>query len=311
MTIQRTSKKRKSTPNGKLFLLSLSLLFVSALFSCAFKTTNEETDVPDLEIDEDSGKSQKKIKENWTGPQLEVPDLPSEANLPKNAPQANLYTNLKDAIKNNNEEKIQLSASQILALSPDDPTALNAMAMTYFRKSRKDAAIYLLKRAISKNPNSSPLYSNLGLVYLGKGERVKAIGLFRKALQVDSRDGVAASNLCAIFVREKDYDKGSLVCDIAYSQNESLRSNSLLNNYGISLMATGNYEKAREIFKQGTDEPNPNRELLHNYAILLVDHLQDYKTGLEIISKLKFIGPSSESINKINTLENKAKAGLK
>ena len=58
-------------------------------------------------------------------------------------------------------------------------------------------------------------------------------------------------------------------------------------------------------------EQNNNREILLNYAILLIDHLNKFKEGVDVLSRLKFVGPPSESRNRIIALENKAKAGLK
>ena len=44
--------------------------------------------------------------------------------------------------------------------------------------------------------------------------------------------------------------------------------------------------------------------------ILLIDHMNKSADGLDLLDKLKFLGPSAEARNIINGLENRAKAGL-
>ena len=118
----------------------------------------------------------------------------------------------------------------------------------------------------------------------------------------------SASNLGAIYVQEKDFTKANVVLDTAY--RKGVRDPKVLNNYAIALTASAKYDRAEDIYKLLMKEQN-NKEILFNYAVLLVERLGKYQDGLEVINRLKFVGGPADTRNKIIALENKAKAGLK
>lgn len=227
---------------------------------------------------------------------------------PSGSAVAGLYASLDEGIKEQNDEKIYQSATQVLAQSSNDLKALNALAMYHYKRGRFDLCRYLLNKGISASPKTAELYSNLGVVQLAQGEQREAVQSFRKALEINSRDSVAAANLGAIYTREKDFGKAIIVLEIAYGSG--IRDVRVLNNYAIALTAQKKYEKAEEIYKVLLKENSTNREYLFNYAILLVDEMGKFQEGLDIINRLKFVGGPADSRNRIIALENKAKAGL-
>lgn len=227
------------------------------------------------------------------------------------APQASAgqYALLNEGIRDQSDEKIYQGSTQILAQSPNDARALNALAMYHYKRGRYDLCRYLLSKAISAHPKAAELYSNLGIVQLAQGEKREAVKSFRRALEINSTEAVAASNLGGIYTQEKDFGKAQIVLETAYSRG--VRDARVLNNYAITLTAQGKYDKAEDIYKTLLKESNTNKEYLLNYAILLVDSMGKYQEGLDVINRLKFVGGPAESRNRIITLENKAKAGLK
>lgn len=216
---------------------------------------------------------------------------------------------LGDAIKSQNDEQIFRVSSQLLTQNPNDSKAMNALAMYYFKKGKFDAAKYMLSRAITVNPNAGEAYGNMGLIHLVNNDRREAIKAFRKALDINSNDSIAAANAGSIYVAEKDYNKAVSVLSVAY--NGGVRDAKTMNNYAVALTAVGKFDDAQSIYKTAVKEQNNNRELLLNYAILLIDHMKKYKEGMDTLNRLKFVGPPSESRNRIIALENKAKAGVK
>jgi tetratricopeptide (TPR) repeat protein len=216
---------------------------------------------------------------------------------------------LVDAIKSQNDEQIFRIAGQLLTQNPNDAKAMNAMAMYYFKKGKVDASRYLLNKAITANPNAGEAYGNMGLIHLVNNERREAIKAFRKALDINSNDSVAAANAGSIYAAEKDYGKAVVVLSVAY--NGGIRDAKTLNNYAVSLTAVGKFDEANSIYQAAIKDQNNNRELLLNHAILLIDHMNKYKEGMDTLNRLRFVGPPSESRNRIIALENKAKAGLK
>lgn len=262
--------------------------------------------------------SQKETKTETTSPVvMEAPAIEKEPTIskepeperPKAPPTPTQYTALNEAIRAQSDERIYQASTQILAQSPQDVKALNALAMYQYKKGRFDLAKYLLSKAIAANPRSSELYSNMGIVQLAQKENRDAVKSFRKALEVNSDDSVAAANLGSIYVQEHDYTKAQVVLETAYKRG--LRDPRVLNNYAIALTAGKKYDRAEDLYKTILKEQNNNREVLFNYAVLLVDHMGKFQEGLDVINRLKFVGGPGDTRNRIIALENKAKTGLK
>lgn len=232
-----------------------------------------------------------------------------ESTRPATPPPPSQYAALNEAIKAQNDDKIYQAATQILAQSANDAKALNALAMYHYKRSRFDLSRHLLSKAIGANPKMAELYSNLGVVQLAQGEKREALKSFRKALEINGDEAVAAANVGAIYVQEKDYGKAQIVLEIAY--RHGLRDSRILNNYAITLVANRKYDKAEDLYKAVLKDSANNKEALYNYAILLVDNMGKFEQGLEIINRLKFVGGPADTRNRIIALENKAKAGLK
>lgn len=216
---------------------------------------------------------------------------------------------LSEGIREQNDELISTSASQILTQNSKDVRALNALAMVHFKKGRFEAAVYLLNKAILANPQSSELFSNLALVKIAQGEKREAIQAFRKGLEVNSQDAILGANLGSIYIAEKDYAKAELALEIPVKKGT--RDSKILNNYAISLTANGKAGKAADIYEKLMKENPGQRDIMFNYSVTLIDHLQKYKEGLDLLNRLKFVGAPAEVKNVIKDLESKAKAGLK
>lgn len=239
----------------------------------------------------------------------DVADIVPEKEKPRPQVVVSQYEALNSAIKSQNDEQIYNSATQILSQSPTDLKALNAMAMYNYKKGRFEVSRYLLAKALNAHPRSSELYSNLGIIQLAQNERRDAVKSFREALNINSNDSVAAANLGAIYVQEKDYNKALIVLDTAYKRG--MKDTRIMSNYGAALTAARRYDEADKIFSAALKDQNNNKELMLNYAILLIDHMNKNQEGIEVLNRLKFVGSSTEMRNRINALENKAKAGVK
>ncbi|MDG0816760.1 tetratricopeptide repeat protein [Bdellovibrio svalbardensis] len=219
------------------------------------------------------------------------------------------YAGLNEAIKSQSDERIYSTATQILAQSSNDAKALNALSMYHYKKGRFDLSRYLLNKAITASPKTAELYSNLGIVQLAQNERREAVKSFRKALDIDNDDAVAAANLGAIYVQDRDFAKAGIVLETAY--RKGVRDPRVLNNYAIALTANGKTEKAEDLYKSILKDNSSNKEAMYNYAVLLVERMGKYQEGLDLINRLKFVGGPADTRNKIIALETKAKAGLK
>lgn len=219
------------------------------------------------------------------------------------------YGELNAAIKAQSDERILASAHEILKHRSNDVRALNALGAVAYKKGRFDLAAYFLDKASQKAPNQSDIYNNLGLVELARKQQLGAIKNFRRAIELNPNNGAAAANLGSIYVAEKDYNKAATVLEIAYRQGP--RDVKILSNYGVALAGTKKYDQAQQVYEEAAKLNPNNREVLLNQAILLVENLDRPKDGMDLINRLKFLGPPSESRDRLSSLEIKAKAGLK
>ncbi|MGZ3771742.1 MAG: tetratricopeptide repeat protein [Bdellovibrio sp.] len=291
----------------------LMLFAISVLAGCASSPVEDINDKPSSSSETKNTPTTKvadaptPVKEESKKAAADEPE--PEPPRPQVPPQPSQYAALNEAIKAQSDDKIYQAATQILAQSASDARALNALAMYHYKRSRFELCRYLLTKALAASPKTGELYSNLGIVQLAQDEKRDAIKSFRKALEINSNDGVAAANLGSIYVQEKDFTKANLVLETAY--HRGVRDVRVLNNYAVALVANNKYDKAVDLYKDVLKESSGNKEVLYNYAVLLVDHLGKFEEGLEIINRLKFVGGPADTRNRIIVLENKAKAGLK
>jgi len=293
----------------KLLIVTLAL----SSFSCALSSKSESEDGVDSQANEKSsakvspvvtaGTAQAQLKKSMEQDGLRPIDTESKPTS------KNLSDKLNDAIKSQNDDLINSVATEVLTQNSKDAKALNALAMVHFKRSHLEAAAYLLNKAILASPQNSELFNNLGLVKLAQDEMREAIQAFRKGLEVNTQDAILGANLGSLYLAEKDYQKAELALEIPFKKGT--KDSKILNNYAIALAANGKATKAADLYEKLLKENPGQRDLMFNYSVTLIKHLQKYKEGLDILNRLKFVGAPSEVKNVIKDLESIAKAGLK
>lgn len=286
-------------------MMKKSLILTALVFLAACSSSPKKESKTDSLAEETRITEAPTVQKEEPSPTVSEP----EPEKPKAPVVPSQYAALNEAIKAQSDERIYQTATQILTQSPNDVKALNALSMYHYKKGRFELSRFLLNKAIAASPKMAELYSNLGIVQLAQNERREAVKSFRKALEINNDDPVAAANLGAIYVQEKDYNKAAVVLEIAY--RKGVRDPRVLNNYAIALSATSKLDKAEELYKNILKDNSNNKEAMYNYAVLLVDRMGKFQEGLEVINRLKFVGGPADTRNKIIALENKAKAGLK
>lgn len=281
-------------------LLSAVVLSL-ALAACAGKGTSSSggSEGEDLSLDESGAEGTTKARAgNQNGT---APSAPSAA-------VAVASTALGDAIRAQNDEAIYKTATHLLSQNSNDLKALNALGLYHYKKGRYLAAMFFFNRALQSHPDSSEVYSNIGLAQLGLKEQRDGIRSFRKALELNPNNVHAAANLGSIYVQNKEYSKAVFALEIA-NRNEPKDIRNLV-NYGVALVGTGKYDQAKAQYEQALRINSTSRETLYNFAVVEIDFLKKYSNGLDLLNKLKFLGPPDSLRNRINALENKAKTGL-
>jgi Flp pilus assembly protein TadD len=291
--------------NNRLIISLVSILALT-LIQCSNKpksnTNGEELPAVAAEgtgsVIEESGQPQKAGTKK-SGGQAAVTTIPSSQKT--DGVEKAGYTALNLHIKNQDDESILKEGSALLMKNPNDVKAINAMAMAYYKRAQYPLAKSLLLRALKANAGAYEVHSNLGVVQLALGEKNEALKSFKKSIELNPSDYVSASNAGSLYVVEQDFEKASVVLEIAYSKG--YRNPKVLSNYAVALTATGKYEKADKIYREALKENANNKEVLYNHAILLIQFLKKNEEGLEIVKKLKFLGVPEEGRKKIQELQ--------
>lgn len=227
----------------------------------------------------------------------------------KSTPNDKLNTQLQDAIQKQDDRSIAIHAREILLRNPQNVTALNALALFYFKKGQIETAKTLLNKALSIEPEISLLHSNLAFIYQSQNLNDEAILSYRQAMKIDPYNTIAASNIGYMYLKRKDYRKAQVAYEIAVEKGQ--RDWKTLSNYGVTLTALGIYPLAFTQLKAAVGLQSQNIEVNLNYAILLIEHMEKRTEGLEVLNKIRFLGPGPDLRKKISSLENQAKSVLK
>lgn len=288
----------------KYVLSVLSLVLISGLMMSGCGSSSKDPDVPFG----DSGSGTPEAETSAPAPMTKEP-APA-APVPPKAQEAarGLLSGISDAIRSQNDEALFRASTQVLATNPNEVKALNAMGLYHFRKNRFLAAEYFFAKAL-KVQNNSEVLNNMAMTQLALGEKREAMKTLRKALEVNSNDGMAASNLGALYVAEKDYAKARIALESAVRRG--VKDPKTLLNYGIAQAAGGQFDSAKLMYEESL-KANPNSpEALLSYAILLIEHLNLGQDGMKQLDRLRFMSPDETTKKRMIELENKAKPEIK
>ncbi len=197
---------------------------------------------------------------------------------------------------------IRSEAEKLLQSNPNDFKLYNVIGMAYYRSQAYENALFNLNKALQLQPRSVEVLLNLSLVQLAKGEKRNALLTLKKAGSVKADHPEVNSILGFIYLQSKDYQKAQIAYEMAYKAG--LESSPYANNYAVSLVGVKKYEQADVIYKEALTADQNNKEILFNYSILLIEQLKKYQEGVDLLTKLKYLGPDLDMIEKVNSLEN-------
>lgn len=198
-----------------------------------------------------------------------------------------LYDQIQIALGSGDDSAVEKSVANLLSQDQGDSKALNSLALYHSSKGRFQLAKMVFKAILDKDPQNAIALNNLGALYSQTNEPKKAIDSFRKAVLAKPDYPTANANLGAIFAMGKDFGKARGFLKVAYKAG--IRDLALLNNYAVSLMASGDSE-AEDIFKEALKVGVSDVIVSFNYALYLTYVKKDYKEAGEMLDKIKFMG---------------------
>ncbi|MCA9754842.1 MAG: TonB family protein [Candidatus Eisenbacteria bacterium] len=138
---------------------------------------------------------------------------------------------------------------QMAETDPTSPDGFTNMAVVLTEMDRMDDAQSLMERALSKNPDSAALYSNLAALHLRKGEEETAVNYWRQSNAVEPGYGPAFMELASYYGRSgrledalRTLQGGARTVRTAPWNAEVKR------NLGFALLGAGAAAQARDAF---------------------------------------------------------------
>jgi len=293
--------------------LVFALLSVVYFAGCSSTQENPETREPEVQVSEEEKKSRPEV--SVTQPET-MPDVAPEPPPEPTTKAASRkldprYDSLVKAVrKSGKASEIQEEASRLLGADANDAVALNTIALLHLRRGQPKAAKLLLARAIEKSPSVAGLHNNLGVAHLDDGDPEAAIVEFKKALDLDEGHVEALGNLGSLYLKGGNVNRAFPLLEAAYRANRS--NAAVANNYALALRARNELEAARRVYADLLKTHPKDVNALLNYAILLIEFMNQPKEGLELVYKVKFLETQRKDVlATANALENKAKSELK
>lgn len=142
----------------------------------------------------------------------------------------------------------EAALERALSMQPGSPEILTNLASLQVRQGNLEAAIDFLERAIAENPKNYPTLLRLGQLSLQRGQRDEAIGWFEKAIAAED-NSVAARNLLArIYFAERDFQRVVSVTEA--SSGDLPKDRALLTLLGNARLELKQSEEAVTVFRR-------------------------------------------------------------
>lgn len=180
-----------------------------------------------------------------------------------------------------NLKAIEEYKTKILS-SPNDILLYNNLGATFAKLGRYEEAIAAFQKAIEINPNAPNPYYNLGVVYDHLERFTEALENVRKAISINNKNANYQMQLCQVLLALENY-KDAVPCHetLFQLQKPDVR---IRTNYGISLLWSGQTEKAFDVLKQNA-ELFPNEAFTHNALGIAFYEKQKYKPAAECFAR--------------------------
>jgi Flp pilus assembly protein TadD len=140
----------------------------------------------------------------------EFVNIPADGMVTIDAPAARYALHVDVATQLMNQGKFEEAAEEwkkVLALTPDEWWAENAVGVALAETGKRDEAMTHFRRAVALNPQYADAYDNLGEALSSQGATTEAIVQFEKALRIDAQHANARKNLGVLLARTGQTDK--------------------------------------------------------------------------------------------------------
>lgn len=156
---------------------------------------------------------------------------------------------------------------QKYAANPKDRNTDLAYASALRRTGRSDQAVAVLQKAAIYFPNDREVLAEYGKALAGAGSYTKALDAVRRAEAPDNPNWQLISAEAAILDQMGNHDQARTL--YAKALNYAPGEASVLSNYGMSYVLTGELPEAEKLLRQAIVRPNADSRVRQNLALVV------------------------------------------
>ena len=177
-----------------------------------------------------------------------------------------------ECLKTGDLDNAEKKYKEILAVHPDNFTALHFLGVTYYHRKEYELAVKYIKEALQIQPTYIEAYNNLGIIFQEKGLLDEAVSCFRTALQLKPHFVESCVNL-GNTLQEKGLLDEALTCfQKAFRLNPGLMKP--LINIGKIFHAKGALDEAIACFHKALELDPHFCETYNSLGIVLKDKMR-------------------------------------
>jgi predicted TPR repeat methyltransferase len=181
-----------------------------------------------------------------------------------------------------NIEEAEILYRRILDIAPDQPDALNFLAILMLHRGRVSESLELMQKSIAIAPQHGERHNNLGNVLLAAERIDDAVAAYRQAIALAPGHAAAYNNLGIIYRAQGRHDEA----EKAYQRALEIDPHHVEahTNYGIFLYARGDLKGALEHHAIAC-ELRPHDRAAKKYLALIHATLGDFEAAAAIYRK--------------------------
>ena len=179
---------------------------------------------------------------------------------------------------------------------PDNPGFRDSLGWAAFKNTQLDKAIQELQKAVEMSPDTYEPHYHLGTVYYVTKQHEKAIQMYEKAVALRPTSAEALNNY-AYLLTELDRDLGRAEKMAARAAKIDPNNPSYLDTYGWVLFRQGNASEGLRLLRKATSlAPDVGEILMHLGKAYL--QLDEFETALEYLRQALKADPALENLQR-------------
>jgi Tfp pilus assembly protein PilF len=190
-----------------------------------------------------------------------------------------------------NHEQARDHLLRAVAADPDSWKTLAVLGVVHNHLGHYERAFAIFERALGIAPDKGEILNNMGVTLAFMGEHERALERFEEAVSEGFREALVYNNIAVAHVALGDTESALASFRCAAPPHEAL------NNLGVCLLRSGEYEAARSCFQNALGEA-PGYYATAEENLNKTELLQRSKAGLDHRSRKQALaseGPAATS----------------